>query len=84
VSAPKVRNREEYWTLRTARKGYLCEVTMAPTCAPIFPGVQYIVAELPPGGETGGLTWERMKFCLACGRHYHADLVAQLTATPPQ
>jgi hypothetical protein len=85
VSAPKVRNREEYWTLRTARKRYRCESERITPCAGyIEPSQQYVSMELPPDSEVGNTTWWRLRCCLPCAKDCNADLLAQLTATPPQ
>lgn len=80
MSAPKVRNREEYWTLRAARKRYQCETERITPCQIwIEPRQQYVLLELPPNSEIGNREWWRMRCCLPCAKDCNADLLAQLT-----
>jgi hypothetical protein len=75
----KVRNREEYWTGRTARKNYQCESERGGPCAGrIEPKQRYVAMELPPFSDVGNESWWRMKVCLPCATGYNPELVAQL------
>jgi hypothetical protein len=76
----KLRNREEYWQGRTARKRHRCESECrARDCvSSIGPRSQYVEITLPPGGEIGYQDWCRMKICRPCAADFNADLTARL------
>lgn len=79
MSGQRVRNREEYWTLRRARRRYQCQTERITPCAGyIEPGQQYVVLDLPPNSDIGNPEWWRMRCCLPCAKDCNADLVAQL------
>ena len=75
----KVRNREEYWIGRTARKRHLCR-SSAECCTAryIEPGDRYIELKLPPSAEFSGGEWCRLKACLPCASYFNRGLVTQL------
>jgi hypothetical protein len=79
VSA-RIRNRDEFWTGRTARRRHRCE-SSAERCKARFiePGDRYIEITLPPrNAEVCNDGWERVKACLACASQFNAHLVAQV------
>lgn len=75
----RLRNREEYWTGRTARKRHRCE-SSAQRCTErsINPGDRYVEMSLPPNSDMGNAEWWRVKACLACATVFNRELVAQL------
>jgi hypothetical protein len=76
----RIRNRDEYWTGRTARKRHRCE-SSAQRCQEryIEPGDRYIEMTLPPGNaEVDNDGWWRVKACLPCASWFNHELVAQV------
>lgn len=76
-----LRNREEYWYARTARKRHRCEDT---ACGQrdIEPGTRYVELKLPPGGEMGNEHWWRMRVCVPCASKFNRELVERLGLQP--
>lgn len=74
----RVRNGEEYLSLRTARKQYRCETRHDGCVGLIKPGDQYVLAELPPNGEMGNTGWWRLPVCSPCGHVGRPGVVEQL------
>jgi hypothetical protein len=70
----RIRNGEEYLSLRVARKKYHCEVKHSGCIGLIEPGAQYVPAELPPNSDIGNDRWWRMPICAPCGE---VSLVAE-------
>jgi hypothetical protein len=63
----RVRNGEEYLSLRTARKRWYCEVANG-TCAKVIePGDRYVFCELPPNSDHENVRWWRIPVCVPCG-----------------
>jgi hypothetical protein len=75
----RLRNREEYWTGRTARKRHQCESSAA-RCDDryIEPGARYIEMSLPPNSDMGNADWWRVKACLKCATAFNRELVDRL------
>lgn len=71
-----LRNREEYWYARTARKQHRCEDYVCERR--IEPGTRYVELKLPPGGEMGYEGWHRMRLCVPCASNFNRDLVERL------
>jgi hypothetical protein len=77
----RLRNREEYWQDRTARKQHRCESDHGTRCTNrIEPGTRYIVMTLPPNSDIGNPSWWRMKVCLPCAITSNSELVTRLIA----
>jgi hypothetical protein len=76
----RIRNRDEYWTGRTARKRHRCE-SSAERCKVRFiePGERYIEMTLPSrNAEVGNDGWWRVKACLPCASWFNRELVTQV------
>lgn len=83
ATSSRVRNGEEYLTVRIARRSYRCEIEMRRAaiggCAgTIRPGDRYVLSELPPSSEVGNTTWWRAKICEPCAHAATQDVVRQL------
>jgi len=81
MAAKSIRNREEYWRARTARKQHRCEDYVCEHR--IEPGERYIELKLPPGGDMGYTSWSLMRICVTCGCRYHRHIVEQLGLVEP-
>lgn len=77
----KLRNREEYWIGRTARRQHRCQSERGGPCADVIePKQRYVAMELPPNSDTGNEGWWRMKVCMPCANGYNSELASQLFA----
>jgi len=74
----RVRNGDEYLSLRTARKTYHCESNRSGCAGIIKPGDQYVLAELPPNSDLGNDRWWRISVCSPCGHVGRPGVVEQL------
>lgn len=74
----RVRNGEEYLTVRTARKRHRCESMRAGCTNLIEPGDRYVLAELPPNSEMGNTGWWRLPVCSPCAHVGRPGVVEQL------
>lgn len=78
ISDHRVRNGEEYLTVRTARKTRRCESKRTGCAGMIKPGDRYVLAELPPNSDMGNDRWWRMPLCAPCGHVARPGVVEQL------
>jgi hypothetical protein len=77
-SLARVRNGEEYLSVRTARRKWRCESKREGCAGRIQPGDQYVLAELPPGSDIGNDRWWRMPVCSPCAHVSRPGVVEQL------
>lgn len=78
-----VRNREEYWTGRTARKRHVCEGEKPGCPGGVEPGQRYVEMKLPPNSDLGNQGWWRMRVCRSCAEAYNKPLADEALAPNP-
>lgn len=74
----RVRNGEEYLSLRVARKTWYCESKQTGCARKIEPGQQYVIAELPPNSDVGNTGWWRIPVCSPCAHLSRPGVAEQL------
>jgi len=76
--AAKLRNRQEYWQARTARKQHECGGERAECADRIEPGARYVEMKLPPNSDMGNPDWWLMRVCVPCASGFNRELVVRL------